>query len=88
MEALSLDFLSRRFHISKYYLCKKFKEITGFTVIECMNLVRIQEAQRLLKATPLSINDVAERTGFESATHFGRMFKRLTGSSALKFRRQ
>lgn len=85
---LTLDALSERFFISKYYLSRTFKEVTGFSLIEYLNSVRIREAQSLLKNSTLNVTLIAEKVGFESITHFGRVFKAITGLSPLKYRKE
>ncbi|TDF99177.1 helix-turn-helix transcriptional regulator [Paenibacillus piri] len=86
-EPLSLKSLADHFHISPYYLCRIYKEVTGFTVVEYVNQLRIQEAQQLLKSTRSSVTEITEKVGFESSTHFGRIFKSLCGMSPLKYRK-
>jgi YesN/AraC family two-component response regulator len=86
-EPLSLKGLAEHFHISSYYLCRIYKEVTGFTVIEYVNQLRIQEAQKLLKTTRYSVTGITEKVGFESSTHFGRIFKSLCGLSPLQYRK-
>ncbi|MFC4812713.1 helix-turn-helix transcriptional regulator [Paenibacillus sp. GCM10023250] len=84
---LTLAELAGRFFVSPYYLSRSFKAVTGFTLIEYVNLTRIREARRLLRETDLKIIAVAERTGFESAGHFDRVFKKLTGATPLLYRK-
>jgi AraC-like DNA-binding protein/mannose-6-phosphate isomerase-like protein (cupin superfamily) len=86
-EPLSLKALAEHFHISSYYLCHIYKEATGFTVIEYVNSLRVQEAQRLLKTTRYSVTGITEKVGFESSTHFGRIFKSVCGMSPLQYRK-
>lgn len=86
-EDISLASISRSFFISTCYLSRVFKRVTGFNFIEYLNNVRVREAGRLLCGTRLSISDVSEKTGFESLTHFGRVFKAITGVSPLKYRK-
>ncbi|MEK3917618.1 AraC family transcriptional regulator [Paenibacillus sp. FSL H7-0331] len=86
-EPLSLKALAEHFHISSYYLCRIYKEVTGFTVIEYVNQLRVQEAQKLLKTTRYSVTGITEKVGFESSTHFGRIFKSLCGLSPLQYRK-
>ncbi|MDD3926209.1 MAG: AraC family transcriptional regulator [bacterium] len=85
-EDLSLAGLAGAFNISPFYLVRIFKRHTAFTPAEYINHVRIMEAVKLLRATNDSIADIAVNTGFNSMTHFGRVFKRLIGASPLKFR--
>lgn len=84
---LSLDLLAERFYISKYHLCHLFKEITGFTVVEYINTTRIREGERLLIDTDLKISQISERVGYDSVTHFGRVFKECFGKTPVSYRK-
>ncbi|GGD95944.1 helix-turn-helix domain-containing protein [Paenibacillus nasutitermitis] len=79
--------ISSQFYISPSYFCKTFRENTGFTFTEYLNNVRIKEARALLTGGSDKVAHIAERVGFESLTHFGRIFKEITGLSPLKYRR-
>lgn len=85
-EPLELEELSRRFFISKSYLSRMFKQVTGFGFAEYVNLTRIKEAERLLRDTDHSITHVSELAGFDNFSHFGKMFKRLTGLTPRAYR--
>ena len=87
MEKISLNSLSNNFFISPYYLSRSFKEVTGFNFSEYLNNVRAKEARRLLIETKSNITEISEKVGFESTTHFGRVFKSITGFSPLNFRK-
>ena len=86
-EALSLNFLANHFYISPNYLCKVFKEVTDFTLIEYLNNVRVKEAKRLLLESREKVVDIAEKVGFGSITNFGRVFKEVTGHPPLYYRK-
>lgn len=87
-DKITLQQLSETFYISPFYLSRIFKEITGFTIINYLNLTRIREAQRLLTDTDLKIVDIAESIGFESLTHFDRTFKKMLNMTASKYRKR
>lgn len=86
-EALSLTSLANRFYISPSYLSKVFKETTNFTLVEYINNVRIKEAKRLLLESRKKVVEIAAEVGFGSVTHFGRVFKEITGNSPLFYRK-
>ncbi|MNN63529.1 Bifunctional transcriptional activator/DNA repair enzyme AdaA [compost metagenome] len=86
-EPLELGDLARRFYISKSYLSRVFKEITGFGFAEYVNIVRVREAERLLRETDHSITVVSGLAGFDNFSHFGKMFKRLSGLTPRVYRR-
>jgi YesN/AraC family two-component response regulator len=82
---LSLDFLAEKFYISKYHLCRIFKESTGFTVREFIINSRIIKARELLNIN-YSVQETGEKSGFNNNAHFIRTFKKLTGISPGKFK--
>lgn len=88
MQRMSLDSLSDTFFISPYYLSRFFKEATGFTFVEYLNSVRVKEAKKLLEQTTLKVNLIAKKVGFGSVTHFGRVFRMVTGHPPLYFRKR
>lgn len=71
---------------SNFYV--RFKKYTSMTPIEYKNQVSIGRAVRLLKSEePLSVEKISELLGFESATYFRRVFKKITGKTPLQFRK-
>jgi len=87
-QPISLPLLAKECYVSKYYLCRIFKEVTGLTVIEYTNLIRIQTAQKLLRKTEKSITEIAHICGFDNITYFQRVFKNYIGSTPLHYRKQ
>lgn len=86
-EPLSLTSLAGRFFISPSYLSKVFKETTNFTFVEYLNNVRVKEAKRLLLESRKKVVVIAAEVGFGSVTHFGRVFKEITGNPPLFYRK-
>lgn len=85
---ISLNYLSKSFYISPYHLSRTFKKVTGFSFIEYLNSIRTKEAQRLIRDTSQSISHIAASVGFDSLTHFGRVFKSITGLSPSQYRKK
>ncbi|PKO14106.1 MAG: AraC family transcriptional regulator [Chloroflexi bacterium HGW-Chloroflexi-10] len=84
---ITLGSISEKFYISPFYLSRMFKKATGFTFTEYLNSLRIREAQQLLKESQLNVSEIADKVGYESQTHFGRVFKKITGMSPLQYRK-
>jgi AraC-like DNA-binding protein len=84
----SLDDICNRFFISKSYLCRIFKEVTGLTVQDYINIHSVKRAQQLLEQIDLSIADISHILGYSSLTYFGRVFKKYTETTPLKYRKK
>lgn len=74
-------------HISKFYLIRLFKELTGTTPYRYIMLIRVDEAKKLLRHTRLSVKEVGEQTGFCDTKNFITNFKKFTGLTPLQFRK-
>ncbi|OAS82719.1 AraC family transcriptional regulator [Metabacillus litoralis] len=88
MYELSLQSVADKFYVSPYYLSRFFKEVTGFTFVEYLNNVRIKEAKKLLESSSIKVNLIYKKVGFGSVTHFGRVFKAVTGYAPLHYRKR
>lgn len=84
---LSLDELSESIHISKYHLCRQFKQAFGVSPIQYHLDSRISRAKELLVTTNLSIGTIAETVGFQSIYSFSRAFKKRENVSPSVYRR-
>lgn len=51
MSEITLPILANHFHISRSHLSRTFKKVTGLTIVEYLNSVRISQAQKLLRNT-------------------------------------
>ncbi len=75
-ESLSLADIAQHTGYSKYYFCRTFKAVTGYTVNAYFNSLKIQQAYILLKTDGFSVNETAERCGFSDISYFTKMFKK------------
>jgi len=85
-EELSLNQVAKAVNMSSFYFCKKFKKITGINFTEYITRVRIEKSRNLLLNPNLRVSEIAYEVGFQSLTHFNRMFKRVLGSSPTDYR--
>jgi AraC-like DNA-binding protein len=56
-----------------------FRRSCGMTLLECLNLHRIWQAQRLLTTTTMKMQEIAEESGFGSAARFYAAFRKIVG---------
>lgn len=87
MERISVEQAAAIVHISVYHFCRIFKQITGQTFIQFMNLYRINKAEQLLLQTSMSITEVAAEVGCSSINSFSKLFRQLKGTSPREVRR-
>ena len=84
---VTLEEVAQALYVSKYHLSRAFKEVTGCTLVEYLTAVRLQHARYLLASTRLHVADIASRTGFNSLSHFNRVFLRQVGMPPLQYRK-
>ncbi|MBP3479077.1 MAG: helix-turn-helix domain-containing protein [Oscillospiraceae bacterium] len=87
-QRLTAEVLAERTGYAMYYLTKKFKEETGFTVRNYAKYARMERAKILLSSTKLSVEDISAQLGFGSRSHFSREFHDIVGSTPIAYRKR
>lgn len=85
---LSLADIARAADTSERHLYRLFREAVGLSPHQYVIRGRVEEARALLRRTDLTIAEVAVSSGFAHHQHLNRHFKRLTGASPERFRRE
>jgi len=85
-EALSLGQVARAVNTSTFYFCKMFKKATGLNFTDYVSRTRIEKAKNLLLNPNLRVSEIAFEVGFQSLTHFNRVFKKIVGESPTEYR--
>jgi AraC-like DNA-binding protein len=85
-EDLSLAAVAQAAHMSTFYFCKQFKKATGLSFTEYLSRVRIEKAKEQLLKPHARVSEVAFDVGFQSLTHFNRVFRKLNGESPTDYR--
>jgi transcriptional regulator GlxA family with amidase domain len=67
---------------------RRFKHATGYTPIDYVQTLRIEEAKHLLECTTEAIDVIARQAGYEDPTSFRRLFKRLAGVTPGRYRQR
>lgn len=75
---ITVNQIADHLHFSKGYLSHTFKSVTGYSLIEFLNLVRCQNA-RLLLLENYSVSQAALSSGFTEFSYFTRVFKKTMG---------
>ena len=85
---ISLKDMSATINMSTKYFCYFFKNMTGHTPNNYLNLYRIERAAQKLISTDESITEIAFSCGFNDLSYFIKAFKQSKGISPGKFRKQ
>lgn len=85
---LSLKRFANELFLNTSYLSSLFKKEVGMTLTDYVNKNRIEYAQKLLRSTTLSIQDIAIQSGISDIHYFTRLFRRETGMSPRDWRNQ
>lgn len=85
---LTLDEIAWDQRLSAEHVSRVFGEQTGFTVFEYLDAVRIDASKGLLLDPGLTVEQVAKRCGYGSATRYGIHFKKRTGLTPSAYRAQ
>ncbi len=87
-EELTLGQVSKAVNMSSYYFCKMFKRVAGINFTDYVARVRIEKSKNLLLNPNLRVSEIAFEVGFQSLTHFNRVFKKILGQSPTDYRAQ
>ena len=85
-EKITLSDLAQKINFTPTYFIKKFKQETGYSPINYINIVKLEEAKYLLEQTSDPINTIMEKVGFYDSAHFSKIFKKHYGFSPSKYR--
>jgi AraC-like DNA-binding protein/ligand-binding sensor protein len=84
--ALCLATVAKAVNTSTFYFCKLFKRATGLTFTDYLARVRIEKAKTLLRDPNRRVSEIAYEVGFQSLTHFNRVFRKIVGQSPTRYR--
>ena len=87
LKEISLDSLSNRFYINKYYLTRLFKTTYGVTINNYMLNKRITIAKEMLRFSNKSVDEIANDCGISDSNYFSRTFKKIEGITPKEYRK-
>lgn len=86
-QKITLNDLSERYFINKYYLTRVFKEQFGVSIMDYLLGVRITEAKNLLRFSEMSAEEIGIKTGIGDIYYFSRVFKKVEGIGVREYRK-
>jgi AraC-like DNA-binding protein len=85
-ENINLQSVADEIGFNRTYLAKKFKEEMKISVIDYIQIKRIEEASFLIEQGRSSITDISQQVGFSSYHYFCKVFKNVMGMTASEYK--
>ncbi len=83
---ITMDEVAASIAMSYNYFSRRFKEFTGYSFPEYINLCRIDRSKSYLHDPSLKISDIAYKLGYNSASTFSKTFKKYEGCYPADYR--
>jgi transcriptional regulator GlxA family with amidase domain len=78
--------LAANFKLSVRSLNRRFKQATNTSPLQYLQHLRIEHAKELLKQSNLAVSEVAAMVGYQDASYFASLFKKLTAVTPIEYR--
>ncbi len=85
---IRMEDTAREVNLQSSYFSSKFKLQTGYSFVEYLTNMRVENAKKLLSGSGMKINQVSACSGFEDTRYFSRVFKKHTGMTPTEYRKR
>lgn len=85
-ENIALSDLAEHVDLNANYLSEFFKNETGITITQYIQMEQVNEAKKLLESTNSSLLDISVQLNFCNQSHFTKIFKKVAGVTPKKYR--
>jgi len=83
----TMDELSRRFSFGKTYISQYFVRTCGYSIIDYFNMMKINEAKRLIRESGHNFFEISEMLMFSNSHYFSTIFKKHTGMTPTQYKK-
>ena len=73
---IDIDEIAKTLGVSKFHMCRCFKKYTGCSIVEFINIYRVERAKKLIAFQNMNVSEAAMRCGFLNMSYFTRVFKK------------
>ena len=85
-QCIRVDEVAHALNVSYRHLARIFKSVTGQTIIQKLNAIRLEEAKRLLVETDLPVGQIGMQVGFANEYYFSAIFKQVIATTPTRYR--
>lgn len=86
-EDISLSHVAGHVCMSKEYLSSIFKQEVGYSVVEYIQMQKIEESKHFLEMTEMTIGEIAELFSFCNSGYYSKIFKKFENQTPAQHRR-
>jgi LacI family transcriptional regulator len=87
-DGIGVDDVLEHVMVSRSVLQRLFRKELGKTVLDAITAIRMQRVKQLLSESDLTLNEIADRSGFSYVEYLSTSFRRETGQSPIAYRRK
>jgi len=84
----TLEKLAAEIGMSRAAFAKRFRSLVGRPMFEYLTALRVQRAKEFLRETNLPMYEIASRVGYQSDLAFAKTFKKRTGTTPNRYRKE
>jgi len=85
-EDLNVSMIADNFDLHPNYISKLFKQQVGIGLLDYINIMRVEEAKKLLKSEKGNLESIAKKVGYSNVKTFTRVFTKIQGITPGKYR--
>lgn len=86
--ASAVQEMIKRSQLAERTFKRRFTSATGFTPLDYVQRLRVEDAKRRLERTDASVDEISWQVGYEDPAFFRRLFKRTTGLAPGAYRKR
>ncbi len=83
----TMDELSKSLSFGKTYISKCFAVTCGYSIIDYFNMMKVNEAKRLIRETKHNFFEISEMLMFSNSHYFSTIFKKHTGMTPSQYKK-
>lgn len=84
---ITLSHIEKKFYVDRHYICRLFKSVTGFTILDYINYKKVNSAKEHIRAGK-NISEVWIQYGYMNYSSFYRVFKKIEGIAPQEYGNQ
>ncbi len=84
---ITLDEIAKKLNYTPTYLSQYFSKVTHYGIIEYYNIMKLNEAKRLMRDTQMTLADISRTLGFCNQHYFSKVFKKYNAVTPRYYRK-